>query len=293
MGARAMRMELAVVATALLVGAAGCGANGDPSGNATTTADPAASDTAAAETAPAEGSGATVTNREWSRVWKARADGFGTDPVELAGLVYGDTGASLLVYGKPDDKGEPAEVSGNYPGVRKNDYVLVKGTISGAGRYGPAAGRKAEVVTIDGVSVTPIGRDRALALAHPATGGERRLGLRQSRGHLEVGLRSIEWTKHGTRLTVTLTNRGSSKARISASKAVIQQGPRKHRLAGGDEGARALSVYVRPGATKSGTMTFDQISRKRGKAYVAFDWHSHRHKRETTKPFAFTMKWTP
>jgi hypothetical protein len=288
-----MRTELAVVATALLVGAGGCGTSGDGSGNATTTRDTTATETAFAETAPAEGSGATVTNRGWSRVWKAGADGFGTDPVELAALVYEDTGESLLVYGKPEDETEPAEVSGTYPGVRKNDYVLVKGTISGTGRDAPAAGRGVDVVTIDGVSVRPIGRDRALALAHPATGGKRTLGLSHSRGGFEVSLRSIEWTPEATRLTVTLTNRGSSKARISASEAVIQQGLRRHHLSGGDEGARALSDYIGPGVTKSGMMTFDRISRKRGKAYVAFDWHSDRHERNTDKPFAFTMKWRP
>ena len=292
MGVCAMRTRLLVVATVLLVGATtGCGTGGGPGGKAPAAPAAPAEETAFAETAAGEGSGATVTNRKWSDVWKARADGFGTDPVELAGLAYDDTGKSLLVYGKPADKAEPAEVTGKYPGIRKNDYVLVKGTISGSRRYDPAGGRAVEVVTIDGVSVSPIGRNRALALAHPATRGRRTLGLSQSRGGLKVTLDTIEWTRDATRLTVTLTNRGRHRARIGASQAVIQQGTRKHHLSRLDKGARALSDYLGPGGTKSGMMTFDRISRERGKAYVAFELHGHRSARKSAKPFEFTMRW--
>jgi hypothetical protein len=292
MGAWAMRTRLLVVATALLVGAAGCGTSGDHSVEKPATPAATAGDTAVAETAATEGSGATVTNRKWSDVWKARADGFGTDPVELVGLAYKDTGESLLVYGKPADKAEPAEVTGKYPGIRKNDYVLVKGMISGSSRYGPAGGSGVDVVTIDGVSVSPIGRDRALALVHPATRGKRTLRLSRSSGGLKLTLDAIEWTRRATRLTVTLTNRGRHKARIGASEAVIQQGLRKHHLSRRDKGARALSDYVGPGGTRNATMTFDRIDRKRGKAYVAFELQAHGHERNSAKPLEFTMRWT-
>jgi hypothetical protein len=305
MNTRWTRTVLAAAATFLLGFAAGGAWGGRGSSSATaTSATPTIATTtkstqAAAVSSPAkptetptkEGTGATVTSRRWSEVWRARGDGFRGDPVELAGRVNRSTDKSLLVYGKPDSKEQLAEVYGTYPGVRKNDYVLVKGTIGSGASYDAGHGNAVGVVTIDGVSVSPIGRDRALALAGSANKGEHELGLSRSQGGLRVRLRSIELTAGATRLRVTVANSGSHAARIDVSNAVIQQGPRRFQLSRSDKGARALSEKIRPGASKSKTVTFGRISRKRGKAYVAFDWRSAGGRRNAHKPFEFIMRW--
>jgi hypothetical protein len=279
---------------ALPVFAAGCCPGGESKGTATAASAPqaVAPKPAARHKAPKDGTGATATNRKWDRVWRARADGFVADPVELAGLVYKDTGKALLVYGNLVRKRQLTEVQGPYPGIRKHDYVLVKGVISGAGTYDTADRSPVDVVAIDGVSVSRIDRDRALELAGSAGKGMRKLGLGRTRGGLRVTLESIEWSKAGTRLEVSVRNRGPRKAGIDASDVLIQQGPRRHHLSQADKGADGLSGRIRPGHTKRATLTFARISRKRGKAYIAFTSRSG-NRRNADKPFAFTMRWKP
>jgi len=298
MHARTTRTVVTAVAIFLLGFTAGSLWSGGGSGSATATrptgttavakpATRAAADVRipprSSERPTKEGTGATVTSRRWSEVWKARGDGFRGDPVELAGLVRRDTGKSLLVYGNPTGRTELAEVYGSYAGIRPDDYVLVKGTIGSGAAHADAGHRPLEVVTVDGVSVNPIARDRALALA--GAGGERRheLGLTRSAGGLRVTLDWIEWTGDATRLAVTARNGSSGPARLDLAGLVIQQGPRQFALGGNDKGARALSKEIGPRSSRSETMTFSQISRKRGKAYIGFEGAG--------KSLEFIMRW--
>jgi hypothetical protein len=64
---------------------------------------------------------------------------------------------------------------------------------------------------------------------------------------------------------------GSSEPPGSTGGLVIQQGPRQFALGGNDKGARALSKEIGPRSSRSETLTFGQISRKRGKAYIGFE----------------------
>jgi hypothetical protein len=299
MHGRSTRTVMTAVAIFLLGFAAGSLWSEGGSGSATTTrgtGTPAAAKQAtqaatvvrtparSSEKPTKEGTGATITSRRWSEVWKAGGDGFRGDPVELAGLVRRDSSESLLVYGNPSSKSELAEVYGSYAGIRTNDYVFVKGTIGNGATRADGGHRPVRVVTIDGVSVNPIGRDRALALAGAAGEGRHELGLIRSAGGLRVTLRWIEWTAGSTRLAVTVKNGSSKAARLDVAGAVIQQGPRQFPLSGSDKGAPGLSKEIGPRSSRSETLTFGQISRKRGKAYIGFD--------SAGKQLEFILRWT-
>ena len=95
--------------------------------------------------------------------------------------------------------------------------------------------------------------------------------MTRSAGGLRVTLDWIEWTGNATRLAVTARNGSSEPARLDLAGVVIQQGPRQFALGGNDKGARALSKEIGPRSSRSETMTFGQISRKRGKAYIGFE----------------------
>jgi hypothetical protein len=258
----------------------------------------------AAAKLPAGGRGDTVTNRQWTDVWKKRADGFVGDPVEIVGRVYKGTGKSLFVYGGTHGRTHAAEVSGTYRGMKPNDYVLVKGSVSdtGASKTPATCSGQQVAIGIDGVSVSAIGRERALALAAGAResraprrgagkggGNKRELNLSRSSNGLRIEVKAVEWTGARTRVSITVSNRGSRSATVGASGTAIQQGPRVFRRAREDKGASALSGRIEPGATKRATLSFQKISRKRGKAYIGFEWRPVG--KRSSAEVGFVMRW--
>jgi len=153
------------------------------------------------------------------------------------------------------------------------------------------AGGQIDVVQIDGETGKKVSEARALAIADPPVGGTKRLDTEQSQAGFTVKLKSISWTEDATRLVVEVTNNGAAKASLSAYDVVIQQGSRQFDLSDDDEGADELSDDINPGVTKKATLTFDKISRSRGKGYIEFEWLSDDYDIDSDNPFGFTMNW--
>jgi hypothetical protein len=233
----------------------------------------------------------TVTNAGFSDVWNSGGAGLEGSPVKIAARVYQDTGDSLLAYADPEQDELPVQVFAAGSSAGEDDYVLITGTLTGSDTYETVAGGEVDVITIDGTAVKAIPQARALELANPATGGTRKLNLTQTKGGFTVTLKSISWTDDATRLNVEITNNGSAAASLMAWESKIQQGSRQFGVDELDEGADALSEDIKPGVTEKGSITFERIARKRGTAYIEFDWLSENYDLDTEQPFAFTMTW--
>lgn len=235
----------------------------------------------------------THTNEDWGDVWNTGADGLEGDRVKLAGHVYQDTGNALLLYGDPENDELPTVVYGSWAGIGEGDYVLVKGAIDGSDSYDTVAGGTVDVVQVTADSVRRISEDRAIELAHPATGGVRKLHFTETQAGFTVTIKSIAWTDQNTRVKVQATNNGGAKAALSAYDAAIQQGSHQYELDDSDRGADELSQDIRPGVTKTATLTFERISRRRGEAYLEFEWLSDDYTIDSDTPFAFNLSWKP
>jgi hypothetical protein len=273
----------------LVVALVGCSPT---SSDDTSGGDPASSSGLSDRADSPPGEGITISNKQLSEAWNSGGEDLEGASVDVAGRVYQDQGDALLIYGDPKEDELPLQVSGPFAGVDEDDYVRVQGTLKGSDTYESVGGGDVDVLTIDGESVRRISRERALATVDPAA-ARRSLNLSQTRGGLTVTLKAIAWTAGATRLRVSVTNGGRDDASISAFDAKIQQGSQQFDIADDDESADDLSDDLNPGVTVTKTLTFEKISRQRGKGYIKFDWLSDNYDLDTDKPFEFTMRWRP
>ena len=251
--------------------------------------DDAAADIAA-ENEPS-GTGETQTNATWGVVWNSGGELNDGDPVKLAGRVYQDTGTSLLMYADPVADELPTQVFGSFSGIQEDDYVLVRGTITGSDSYETVAGGSIDVITIDADSVKQISAGRAQELARPATGGSEKLNITQSQGGFAVTVRKIGWTEDATRVSFSVTNKSGAEGSLFVSDAKIQQGSQQFSVSD-DADYGPLGDDILSGASVTGSLEFDKIDRKRGKAYIEVDWYSENYDIDA-KPFGFTVSWAP
>ncbi|MEA2475605.1 MAG: hypothetical protein QOE06_3520 [Thermoleophilaceae bacterium] len=293
--ARATRIKRAVlvlppvlvagVAAALAISLGGSGDSDPTPGAATTEPYSAAQDTTPPGDLP------TVTNVGFSDVWNSGGAGLTGARVRIAARVYQDTGDSILAYADPAQDELPVQVFSPSSVAGENDYVLISGTLTGSDSYKTVGGGQVDVITIAGDKVAVITEARANEIANPPVGGKKKLNLTQTQAGLTVTLKSVSWTEKATRLDIEITNGGTASASLLTFDAKIQQGARQFSLDDQASGSSALSDDIKAGVTEKGTLTFKRISRKRGAAYVSFDWTSNNYDIDTSRPFEFTMSW--
>ncbi len=237
------------------------------------------------------GEGKLVDNRNLDDVFDASAGGFEGATVEIAGQAYDREGDLLLVYGDAENATKPIQVTGSTEGVSSDDYVLVKGTLTGAGSYETVLGANEETLDVEASSVESISEKQASRLANPTT-REVTYDVEQTKSDFTVRIKSLAWTEKTTKMAIEAENDSSDAVTLDATSASIKQGSRQYDqdFENADDTTSAFDSAIRPGVTKKGTLTFERVKRSRGKVEIDFDWYSDDIDILDPKPFQFTLE---
>jgi hypothetical protein len=238
------------------------------------------------------GTGKKVNNGNLDKVFDASGEGYEGAQVRLVGQAYDREADLLLVWGDPDKVEKPLQITGETEGVSADDYVLIKGTLTGAGSYETVLGANEETLDIDATSIKEISEERVSKLANPTTAKEVFNG-KQTKAGFTVKVKSMTWTDKVTRMAIEATNNSKDSVTLSASDTAIKQGSKQYDQ-NFDEETDFTSEFdsdIRPGVTKKGTLVFDRVKRKPPEAEIEFEWYSDDFDLTDPKPFKFELTW--